>query len=84
MINHLSHRERLVAQFDAARLGDAQLVLWEHRRPGALDALRQWAAERHISIRERDLRPDAECIAYYVELYPDQDTITVYRQERAA
>lgn len=74
--------QALIAQFDAACHGDVQFVLWEHRRPGAIAALKVWASARNISVMEYDLRDTASATSFVVSLYPDHDTITIYRSER--
>lgn len=74
--------QALIAQFDASLHGDVQLVIWEHRRPGAIAALKTWATAHNISVLEYDLRDAASATSFVVSLYPDHDTITIYRSER--
>lgn len=48
----LTDRQALLAQYDAVLLGDCTISFWEHRRPGAVSALYDWAREHGATVRE--------------------------------
>jgi hypothetical protein len=72
----MNPRARLLALYDAAELGDCNVVVWEHRRPGAAAALRDWAATRQLPVHIRTLH-DQQIVVLSVEM-SRQDLIEVY------
>lgn len=78
----MSARASLLAQYDAARLGDAHLAIWEDRRPGAIAALRAWAEVHGYAIRTIDR--GGGLVRHTVELHRNQETIVVYDQQECA
>lgn len=71
----MSDRGRLLALYDAAALGDCTVAVWEHRRPGAADALRLWAGARNMPVYGSASEHHA---SLYVEMYSGSPAITVY------
>lgn len=68
----------LVAQYDAAALGDCSLTIWEYRRPGAVNVLRRWAESMGLIVARRIAD---QVTVYEVQLMPGGHTITVYQSE---
>jgi len=74
----LTDRQALLAQYDAVLLGDCTISFWEHRRPGALDALYDWSRQHGASVRE--ISGDPDC--YEATVPGAYHTIMVFKMPR--
>lgn len=78
----LTDRQKMIVQFDAAILGESQVELHEHRRPGAIAALHDWAEPRQLKVESHDLRKCGGTEIWHEVVLSPTHTIVV--RERAA
>lgn len=83
LIGQLTEAQKLLAQFDAASLGDCSLMLWEHRRPGAIAALHAWVQLHGLTVEVDRPRNDG-LWAYHAKSTGHHHEILVFSHKEYA